>query len=164
MLFLVVPSAACVYGGDPPSQAGTTGNNITSPAQLNSRSPPPRQDTTDRRAGHVAPKLIADLGDAAAWRYVEFLTGHIGKSAHTPSVRASCRRFFVWCDHRSLALTELRRHQPLPPDESSSLPRTTRSSPNMGSHRRSDPSSPTRPVVGALGTRLRHDETSSLPE
>ena len=33
--------------------------------------------TVDQRAVHVVPALIADLGDEAAWRYVEFFTANI---------------------------------------------------------------------------------------
>jgi hypothetical protein len=33
--------------------------------------------TADQRAVHVVPALVADLGDEAAWRYVEFFTANI---------------------------------------------------------------------------------------
>jgi hypothetical protein len=33
--------------------------------------------TADQRALNVVPALIADLGDEAAWRYVEFFTANI---------------------------------------------------------------------------------------
>ena len=32
--------------------------------------------TADQRAPNVVPALIADLGDEAAWRYVEFFTAN----------------------------------------------------------------------------------------
>ena len=44
------------------------------------------------------PALIADLGDEAAWRYVEFFTANI-RNPHTRRAYArACSRFFAWCD------------------------------------------------------------------
>jgi hypothetical protein len=45
--------------------------------------------TSDQRAPNVVPALIADLGDEAAWRYVEFFTANI-RNPHTR--RALCPR------------------------------------------------------------------------
>jgi hypothetical protein len=48
----------------------------------------------DQRAPNVVPALIADLGDAAAWRYVEFFTANI-RNPHTRRAYArACNRFF----------------------------------------------------------------------
>ena len=38
--------------------------------------------SADQRAPNVVPALIADLGDEAAWRYVEFFTANI-RNANT---------------------------------------------------------------------------------
>jgi hypothetical protein len=38
--------------------------------------------TADQCAPNVVPALIADLGDEAAWRYVEFFTANI-RNPHT---------------------------------------------------------------------------------
>ncbi len=64
--------------------------------------------TADLRAPNIVPALIADLGDAAAWRYVEFFTADI-RNPHTRRayVRA-CSRFFAWCEQRGLGLTDIR--------------------------------------------------------
>ena len=48
----------------------------------------------------LVPALIADLGDEAAWRYVEFLTASI-RNPHTRCAYArACNRFFAWCEER----------------------------------------------------------------
>ena len=48
------------------------------------------------------PALIADLGDEAAWRYVEFFTANI-RNPHTRRAYArACGRFFAWCEDRGL--------------------------------------------------------------
>ena len=54
--------------------------------------------TADQRAPNVVPALIADLGDEAAWRYVEFFTANI-RNPHTRRAYArACNRFFAWCE------------------------------------------------------------------
>jgi hypothetical protein len=40
--------------------------------------------TADQRAPNVVPALIADLGEEAAWRYVEFFPANIRRAALTP--------------------------------------------------------------------------------
>ena len=60
--------------------------------------------TIDPRALNVVPALIADLGDEAAWRYVEFFTANI-RNPHTRRAYArACSRFFAWCEERGLTL------------------------------------------------------------
>ena len=50
--------------------------------------------TADQRALNVVPALIADLGDEAAWRYVEFFTANI-RNPHTRRAYArACSEFF----------------------------------------------------------------------
>src|SRR6476646_8141170 len=62
----------------------------------------------DQRAPNVVPALIADLGDAAAWRYVEFFTANI-RNPHTRRAYArACSRFFGWCEQRGLTLAAIR--------------------------------------------------------
>jgi hypothetical protein len=61
-----------------------------------------------RRAPNVVPALIADLGDEAAWRYVEFFTANI-RNPHTRRAYArACARFFAWCQDRGLMPTVIR--------------------------------------------------------
>ena len=40
--------------------------------------------TADQRAPNVVPALIADLGDEAGWRYVEFFAANIRNPQHAP--------------------------------------------------------------------------------
>jgi site-specific recombinase XerD len=64
--------------------------------------------TADQRALNVVPALIADLGDEAGWRYVEFSTANI-RNPHTRRAYArACARFFAWCEQRGLTLTAIR--------------------------------------------------------
>jgi site-specific recombinase XerD len=66
--------------------------------------------TADHRALNVVPALIADLGDEAAWRYVEFFTANI-RNPHTRRAYArACNRFFAWCDDCSLMPAAIRPH------------------------------------------------------
>jgi site-specific recombinase XerD len=66
--------------------------------------------TSDPRALNVVPALIADLGDEAAWRYVEFFTANI-RNPHTRRAYArACNRFFGWCEDRGLTPGAIRPH------------------------------------------------------
>jgi site-specific recombinase XerD len=66
--------------------------------------------TSDLRASNVVPSIIADLGDGAAWRYVEFFTANI-RNPHTRRAYArACSRFFACCEQRGLTLTAIRPH------------------------------------------------------
>lgn len=56
----------------------------------------------------VLPALVADAGDAAGWRYVEFFAANI-RNAHTRRAYArACSRFFAWCEDRGLTLSTIR--------------------------------------------------------
>ncbi|HEY1876760.1 MAG TPA: tyrosine-type recombinase/integrase [Rhizomicrobium sp.] len=66
--------------------------------------------TSNLRAPNVVPALIADLGDEAAWRYVEFFTANI-RNPHTRRAYArACSQFFAWCEQRCLTLAAIRPH------------------------------------------------------
>src|SRR5271170_2536565 len=66
--------------------------------------------TADQRAPNVVPALIADLGDEAAWRYVEFFTANI-RNPHTRRAYArACARFFAWCEECGLTPAAIRPH------------------------------------------------------
>ena len=53
---------------------------------------------------YVMPALIADLGEQAGWRYVEFFTANI-RNPHTRRAYArACSQFFAWCEQRGLWL------------------------------------------------------------
>src|SRR3954465_3011242 len=70
----------------------------------------PSEIASNPRALNVVPALIANLGDAAAWRYVEFFTANI-RNVHTRRAYArACNRFFAWCEDRSLMPATIRPH------------------------------------------------------
>src|SRR5229473_120888 len=61
-------------------------------------------------ATYIVPALIADLGDQAGWRYVEFFTANI-RNPHTRRAYArACGQFFAWCEQRGLTLAAIRAH------------------------------------------------------
>ena len=56
----------------------------------------------------LVPALIADAGEQAGWRYVEFFTANI-RNPHTRRAYArACSRFFAWCEDRGLTLATIR--------------------------------------------------------
>src|SRR3954465_10991982 len=70
----------------------------------------PSEIASNPRALNVVPALIADLGDEAAWRYVEFFTANI-RNPHTRRAYArACNRFFAWCEDRGLTPAAIRPH------------------------------------------------------
>jgi site-specific recombinase XerD len=63
---------------------------------------------SSRSNTYIVPALIADAGDAAGWRYVEFFTANI-RNPHTRRAYArACGRFFAWCEDRGLTITVIR--------------------------------------------------------
>ena len=63
---------------------------------------------SDAHTSLVVPALIADLGDDASWRYVEFFTVNIRNPNTRRAYARACSRFFAWCENRGLALAEIR--------------------------------------------------------
>jgi hypothetical protein len=51
--------------------------------------------------------LVADLGDEAAWRYVEFFTANIRNPNTRRAYLRACNRFLGWCEDRGLALAAI---------------------------------------------------------
>jgi integrase len=62
----------------------------------------------DAYAATLVPALIADAGDAAGWRYVEFFTAPIRNPNTRRAYARACSRFFAWCETRGLTLTTIR--------------------------------------------------------
>ncbi|MBV8400268.1 MAG: tyrosine-type recombinase/integrase [Acetobacteraceae bacterium] len=54
------------------------------------------------------PALIADLGEPAAWRYVEFFAANIRNANTRRAYVRACSGFFSWCEDRGLTLTAIR--------------------------------------------------------
>jgi hypothetical protein len=64
--------------------------------------------TTLTDSSHLVPALIADAGEPAAWRYIEFFTANI-RNPHTRRAYArACSKFFAWGEDRGLTLTTIR--------------------------------------------------------
>jgi site-specific recombinase XerD len=59
---------------------------------------------------YIVPALIANAGDSAAWRYVEFFTANIRNPNTRRAYARACTSFFAWCDERGLTLTTIRPH------------------------------------------------------
>jgi hypothetical protein len=53
-------------------------------------------------AAIVVPAIIADAGDPAARRFLEFFAATIRKQEHAHGVYRAVCRFFAWCDHHKL--------------------------------------------------------------
>jgi len=56
----------------------------------------------------VVPALVADAGEPAAWRYVEFFTANIRNPNTRRAYARACNQFFAWCEDRGLTLTTIR--------------------------------------------------------
>src|SRR5271155_2415161 len=59
---------------------------------------------------HLVPVLIADAGDQAAWRYVEFFTANIRNPNTRRAYVRACNRFSAWCQDRGLTPAASRPH------------------------------------------------------
>src|SRR3954453_617938 len=57
---------------------------------------------------YIVPALIADLGDAAGWRYIEFFTANINNDHTRRAYARACSRFFAWCEQRRRTLAAIR--------------------------------------------------------
>jgi site-specific recombinase XerD len=65
---------------------------------------------TTKTDTYIVPALIADAGDPAALRYVEFFTANIRNPNTRRAYARACTSFFAWCDERGLTLTTIRPH------------------------------------------------------
>jgi len=61
-------------------------------------------------AVNVVPSLIADAGDEASWRYVEFFTANIRNPNTRRAYARACAQFLAWCEGRGLSLNTIRPH------------------------------------------------------
>src|SRR6478672_6373125 len=68
----------------------------------------PAEIASNPNALNVVPALIANLGDEAAWRYIEFFTANIRNPNTRRAYARACSRFFAWCEDRGLTLTAIR--------------------------------------------------------
>jgi len=58
--------------------------------------------------GLLIPALIADAGDHAAWRYIDFFTANIRNPNTRRAYARACSQFFAWCETRGRTLTTIR--------------------------------------------------------
>jgi site-specific recombinase XerD len=58
--------------------------------------------------GKLIPALIADAGEQAAWRYVDFFTANIRNPNTRRAYARACVQFFAWCEDRGLTLLAIR--------------------------------------------------------
>jgi site-specific recombinase XerD len=58
--------------------------------------------------GQLIPSLVADAGEQAAWRYIDFFTSNIRNPNTRRAYARACTSFFAWCDERGLTLTTIR--------------------------------------------------------
>ncbi len=70
------------------------------------RFPPSPAQPVPARAAVPAP--VAALGDAAAWRYLEFFAARIRNPNTRRAYARACGRFLGWCGARGLALGDIR--------------------------------------------------------
>ncbi|MGD9714075.1 MAG: tyrosine-type recombinase/integrase, partial [Thermomicrobiales bacterium] len=74
-------------------------------------SSPAVRDTTSitTTAGSaLVPLLIADAGERAAWRYIDFFTANIRNPNTRRAYARACSQFLAWCEERRLTLTTIR--------------------------------------------------------
>jgi len=64
--------------------------------------------TTPLPDGNLIPNLIADAGNQAAWRYIDFFTSNIRNPNTRRAYVRACNQFFAWCDERGLTLATIR--------------------------------------------------------
>ena len=67
-----------------------------------------RPPALDVAGSMLVPVLVADLGDTAAWRYVEFFTANIRNPNTRRAYVRACGHFLAWCERRGLTLAAIR--------------------------------------------------------
>ena len=94
--------------GDTPLLATFMGGEDTPEARARILTTIPLRRLTTPADTYIVPALIADLGEAANWRYVEFFTANINNDHTRRAYARVCSRFFAWCENRGLSLTAIR--------------------------------------------------------
>jgi site-specific recombinase XerD len=56
----------------------------------------------------LIPTLIANAGDTASWRYIDFFTSNIRNPNTRRAYARACQTFFAWCEARGLSLATIR--------------------------------------------------------
>ncbi len=58
--------------------------------------------------GDLISALIADCGEQAVWRYIDFFTANIRNPNTRRAYARACHTFFAWCEPRGLTLATIR--------------------------------------------------------
>jgi hypothetical protein len=61
---------------------------------------PLKPGTLATAASHLVPALIADEGEDAAWRHIDFFTANIRSPNTRRAYARACQQFFAWCEDR----------------------------------------------------------------
>ena len=72
--------------------------------------PARKTNVATRREPMIVPLLIADAGEQASWRYVEFFTANIRNANTRRAYARACSNFLAWSDERGLTLPQIRPH------------------------------------------------------
>jgi site-specific recombinase XerD len=75
---------------------------------MNDLVPLPASPLLSIPSAQLVPATIAEAGERASWRYVEFFTANISNPNTRRAYARVCGRFFTWCENRGLALTAIR--------------------------------------------------------
>jgi site-specific recombinase XerD len=67
-----------------------------------------RRELVQAGDAHLVPVLIADAGDAAGWRFIDFFTANIRNPNTRRAYLRACQQFFAWCDERGRTLATIR--------------------------------------------------------
>jgi site-specific recombinase XerD len=72
--------------------------------------PPTASEIFTRCEPEVAliPAMVANAGESAAWRYVDFFTSNIRNPNTRRAYSRACQTFFTWCEDRGLTLATIR--------------------------------------------------------
>ena len=70
-------------------------------------SPTPRHEIATTGGGLLLPALIADAGDQAGKRFVEFFAATIRNGNTRRAYARACGDFFAWCEHHRLSLAAI---------------------------------------------------------
>src|SRR5277367_1121497 len=83
---------------------------MTDPAdQLPAIIPPTRPGAlTPLPDGQLIPALIADAGDQASWRYIDFFTSNIRNPNTRRAYARACNQFLAWAEERGRSLRTIR--------------------------------------------------------
>lgn len=81
-----------------------------SPSEPPALAPSRETEITRAPSSILVPALIADAGEQASWRYVEFFIANIRNANTRRAYARACAAFLGWCDEQGMTLTKIRPH------------------------------------------------------